>query len=233
MRTDKLILKILFVCLSGVILISGGCVRSGDDGDRLKFTGAQAYGLQGPVKTVRNETTGETMVFNRLGNIESIVSPEGSRTTYVYEGPSRYKSGDMKYRIECPGDTLRMINEAYEEIFGFENEYRFDDRGRVISYTYFEGMMGVVIEYSYMGDSRLPYKEVESSQDEYGDWSTTTEYVYADIDSYGNWTKRIGTSRSVTNDYEEVMNGKGEWTSETTTTKYADKNEETRRITYY
>ena len=204
--------------------------------EKPKYTGAQAYGLQGPVKMVKNEKEKQTIVFNKIGNIESFISANGYRdcnNTFIYESPMRYKNGDTPYRIDINGYVMRMICELDEEIFEFEDEYEFDDKGRVIKHVWHDGMSPVTQEFVYQGDSRLPYKETESSFDEMGDWSTTITYEYIDIDKYGNWTKRKGTAHSVTNDYEEVQNEDGEYESRTNTSESTDTVEETRTITYY
>ena len=204
--------------------------------EKPKYTGTMAYGLQGPVKMLRNETEKQTTVFNKIGNIESFISANGYRdcnNTYMYESPMRYKNGDTPYRIDINGYVMRMICEPDEEIFEFEDEYEFDSQGRVIKHVWHDGMMGVIREFVYQGDNKLPYQEIESSGDEMGDWSTTITYEYIDIDKYGNWTKRKGTAHSVTNDYEEVRNEDGEYESKTNTSESTDTVEEVRTITYY
>lgn len=204
--------------------------------EKPKYTGAMAYGLQGPVKVVKNEKEKQTTVFNKIGNIESFISANGYRDcndTYIYESPLRYKNGDIQYRIDITGNVMRMICEPDDEIFEFEDEYKFDSQGRVISHEWHDGMSPVTREFAYEGDSRLPYKETESSFDETGDWSTTIEYKYIDVDKHGNWTKRIGISRTVSNDYEEEQNEDGEYESRNVTRESADTVEEARTISYY
>lgn len=203
-----------------------------------KYTGLMAYGLQGPVKILKNEQEKQTTVFNKIGNIESFISANGYRdcnNTYIYESPLRYKNGDIPYRIDITGNVMRIICEPDEEIFEFDEEYEFDDKGRVIKHIWHDGMMGVSREFVYQGDSKLPYKEIESSQDELGEWSTTTTYEYIDIDKHGNWTKRKGTAHSVSNEYVDVQNEDGEWeyNGGTKTYESSDTVEETRKITYY
>lgn len=209
-------------------------VSSGEE--RPKYSGREAYGLQGPVKMLKNETTKQTIVFNKIGNIETFISDNGYRdcnNTYIYDSPFTYSLDDIKYQIECSGDTLRYINENEKEIFSFEDEYQFDAKGRVVCHTYFDGMMGVTEEYVYKGDNRLPYKEVLSNGDELGNWTTTTEYEYVSIDKHGNWTKRIGTYKTVSNEYEDVMNDDGVWDQKISASESTGKNEEIRTITYY
>lgn len=206
--------------------------------EKPKYTGIMAYGLQGPVKMVKNETEKQTTVFNKNGNIESFISANGYRdcnNTYIYESPLRYKNGDIQYRIDITGNVMRMICEPDEEIFEFEDEYEFDDKGRVIKHVWHDGMSPVTQEFAYQGDSRLPYKETKSSFDEMGDWSTTITYEYIDVDKHGNWTKRKGTAQYVSNEYVDVQNEDGEWeyNGGTKTYESTDTVEETRKITYY
>lgn len=239
MSLNRITLDLTRIMIFAAIMICAGCSpkeSSDTAGEKLKFTAAQSYGLQGPVKIVKNETNKQTIVFNKIGNIESIVSDNGSfdhNNTYLYESPSRFTINGIQYHMECTGDTLKVINEPNEEIFEFEDEYIFDDMGRMIKHLFNEGMMVANITYDYLGDSRLPDKETYSSFDEYGDWSTTIDYQYTGIDNYGNWTKRIGYSKSITNDYEEVMDYSGEYLTKTTTTESTERVEETRTITYY
>lgn len=232
-------LYIIHIMAFAAIIICTGCSPKGTTGrsdEKPKFTTAQSYGLQGPVKIVKNGTTKQTIVFNKIGNIESFISDNGydnRNDTYIYESPSRYTINGIEYRTECIGDTLRVINEPDEDIFRYEDEYVFDNMGRVVMHNFHEGMMGARIDYEYLGDNRLPDKETYSSSDEYGDWSTTIDYQYIDIDNHGNWTKRIGYSKAITNDYEEVMDDNGEYLTKTTTTESTDITEESRTITYY
>ncbi len=263
MKISQLNQLVLSSCLLLLLLVSAACTPpttnmksvtketgrseqvSDDDVDKKtetnaeegpKYTGRQAYGLQGPVKMLKNETTKQTVVFNKLGNIETFISNNGYRdcnNTYIYSSPFKYTIDKLPYRIECIGDTLRYINEQDEEIFGYEDEYQFDRQGRVTCHMYHDGMMGVTVKYHYKGDNRLPYQEILSSFDELGDWSTTTEYDYVSIDKHGNWIKRICNSKTISNEYEEVMNENEEWESKTSTYESTDKSEEVRTITYY
>lgn len=203
-----------------------------------KYTGVMAYGLQGKVKSVTNDSTEETITFNKIGNIESqtmVFDGESNTINYVYETPFRYKniSGDMSYRIDILESVMKVINENEEEIFEFENEYEFDSKGRVIKYVWFEGMAPATLEFFYNGDSRLPYKEVLSGFDEYGNWSTSIVYKYDDVDKHGNWIKRTGTATHISTDYEEVMNESGESQTKEETKEWTDKVVESRKITYY
>lgn len=203
-----------------------------------KYTGAMAYGLQGPVKMVKNDSTKLTTVFNKIGNIESLICKNGWNDynfTYIYETPFRYRIESSPYRIECNGNTLRFINENDEDTLEFEDEYEFDSQGRVIKHVWYEGMSPVTHEFAYQDDSLLPYKETESSFDEMGDWSTTITYEYIDVDKHGNWTKRKGTSHTQSSEYVDVQNEDGEWVYNGGTKTYesTDTVEETRKISYY
>lgn len=243
MMTGKLMLLLRSGLLFMTCISFIGCTSKENGGatsdiDGLKYTGAMSYGLQGPVKMVKNETEKQTTVFNKIGNIESYISANGYRdcnNTYIYESPLRYKIEDIPYRIDIIGNVMRMICEPDEDIFEFEDEYEFDDKGRVIRHTWYDGMMGVVREFVYQGDNRLPYQEIESSGDELGDWSTTITYEYIDIDKHGNWTKRIGTSHSVSNEYVDVQNEDGEleYNGGAKTYESTEKIEEVRTISYY
>ncbi|MDE7419825.1 MAG: hypothetical protein K2N35_06425 [Muribaculaceae bacterium] len=206
--------------------------------EKPKYTGTMAYGLQGPVKMVKNEKEKQITVFNKIGNIESFISANGYRdcnNTYMYESLIRYKNGDTPYRIDINGNVMRMICEPDEEIFEFEDEYEFDSQGRVIKHIWHDGMSPVTREFAYQGDSGLPYKEIESSFDEMGDWSKTIKYEYVNVDKHGNWTKRIGTTYSDSNEYVDIQNENGEWeyNGGTKTYESVDTIVETRKITYY
>ncbi len=263
MKRSKTAKNILSSVLLIAIFVCGGCTsKKGESGENSQtideneiveekeiiedadadtqniseYTVVQAYGLQGPVKIVKNEKEKQTTVFNKIGNIESFISANGYRDcndTYIYESPLRYKNGDIQYRIDITGNIMRMINESEEDIYDFVDEYEFDSQGRVIRHVWYDGMSPVTRECFYESNSRLPCKETQSSVDEMGDWDTTIEYKYVDVDKHGNWTKRTGISHSVSNEYEEVQNEDGEYESKTNTNESSDTVEEVRTIAYF
>lgn len=112
--------------------------------DAPKFTAVQGRGLYGNVKSVSD---GEyTVNFDEYGNIIGETWSSGGKNIYDYESPLRYvfrsETGPFigPFRITCEENIRKEEDEK-----GIEGttEYEFDNRGRVIRYRHFSGMMPV------------------------------------------------------------------------------------------
>lgn len=196
--------------------------------DAPKFTAAQGRGLYGDVKSL---TAGEyTVNFDEYGNVIGETWSSGGKNIYDYESPLRYALRSETglfigpFRITCEGNIRKEEDEK-----GIEGttEYEFDNRGRVIRYRHFSGMMPVEEHFTYDGRDKLPETMITRASYEEGEDATKYKYTYLETDKKGNWTKRK-VVRTVENTVYDAMTGK-----ETTSVKTDSEFTETRTISYY
>lgn len=196
--------------------------------DAPKFTAVQGRGLYGDVKSV---TAGEyTVNFDEYGNVIGETWSSGGINIYDYESPLRYalrsETGPFigPFRITCEENVRKEEDEK-----GIEGttEYEFDNRGRVIRYRHFSGMMPVEEYFAYDGRDKLPETMITRASYEEGEDVTKYKYTYLETDKQGNWTKRKAV-RTVESTVYDAMTGK-----ETTSVKTDSEFTETRTISYY
>lgn len=191
-----------------------------------KYTAVQGHGLYGNVKSV---SAGKyTINFDEYGNIASEVWKDEGGNIYSYQSPTKYKIGDVMgpYNITCEGNTRTEKDENEIEV---PVVYVFDAQGRVISYQYAQGMMGVTEKYTYSGNDKYPGTMTMESQDEQGSYVATTKYTYLEFDKQGNWTKRKAKCTWDITDY--VYDGEKEVDKKSTITD--PESTEQRTVTYY
>lgn len=207
---------------------SSSSLTSETEPSTLPLTAVRGHGLYGKVKSVSDNNC--TITFNKEGNIVSKVWKDeyNSRDDYTYESPTRYMIGTVigPYRITCEGNIRKEEDEKGIEL---PVEYKFDKQGRVIYYSYPQGMMGVTEEYSYTGNDKQPNSmRIESPYEEGNDVSIS-KYTYLKFDKQGNWTKRKVNRTWEITEYIREEGGDSEKTRTETDPEFI----ETRTIQYF
>ncbi|WP_294608366.1 BatD family protein [uncultured Bacteroides sp.] len=191
-------MKRIYTSLLG-ILFAAICMAN-TDLTPGQMTGRSTKGLYGKVKTAVY-STGETITFNREGNIIK-VQEEKYTTTYSYITPTRYVADNNSYFTYNIVFTDNMRKEVMDNPEKLSDDYTFDNQGR-ISKALFGGYSGHNETYFYNGSEKHPAKTVIELYDEMGRTTITYAYQYLNIDVHGNWTKRKvnGTRKDV--EYED------------------------------
>lgn len=184
-----------------------------------QMSGRSTKGLYGKVKTAVY-STGETITFNREGNITEIKT-EDHVSTRSYINSTRYVLDNQSYftyNILFTANTRKEIMDNQE---GLYDEYTYDSQGRLSHVRHFD-YVGETEEYFYKGSDKFPHKSVEEFSDEVGTLTVTNIYLYIDVDAHGNWTKRRVNSTREDTEYEPEK-------VTTETSSYI----ETRTLTYF
>lgn len=187
-----------------------------------QLSGRSTKGLYGKVKTAVY-STGETITFNREGNITEIKT-ENYVSTRSYINSTRYVVDNepyFTYNILFTANTRKEIMDNRE---GLYDEYTYDSQGRLSHVRHFD-YAGRTEEYFYKGSDKYPHKSVIEFYDEGGTLTVTNIYLYIDVDAHGNWTKRRvnSTRKNIETDPDEAEK------VTTETSSYV----ETRTLTYF
>ena len=151
----------------------------------VKFTAAQAFGLYGDVKTMKE---GKTYSFDEIGNITMIEWSSGTQEKYQYEGPLRFKTFEEGAFVNLSfTDNQRVISSNSGQTL---ETFTFDGEGRLWKHDFQNGSDPAEEELFYEGDGKIPVKKVMTIYDSSGNHYRTYVYSEIEIDEHGNWTKR-------------------------------------------
>ncbi len=189
----------------------------------VKFTAAQAFGLYGDVKTMKE---GKTYSFDEIGNITMIEWSSGTQEKYQYEGPLRFKTFEEGAFVNLSfTDNQRVISSNSGQTL---ETFTFDGEGRLWKHDFQNGSDPAEEELFYEGDGKIPVKKVMTIYDSSGNHYRTYVYSEIEIDEHGNWTKRRVNEYRGKEEYrideDGEYNSNGMWKENYT---------ESRKLTYY
>lgn len=211
------------VALLSQIFVLTGCKKEASI-QTPKITAVQCYGLKGKVKSLK--TNDKIINFNKIGNVESMKYLDSdSEIAYYYQTPFKYGFADGQYNYQIKiEDNIRTEGDPNNE--SSNEEFHFDNQGRLVEHHFVEYMAFMVYNYSYKDNDPNPVSLTYHWYDELGDGDVEIKFTYLDFDKKGNWIRRKCRTHSTGTEYNEDSDPNKPYEN-------TDEKIESRKILYY